>query len=128
MATDPWSTGARIERLSRVALQSGLSDQAPRELLESYSNDAWVVGDAVLRICWRGDRGRLVREGLVADSLPAGVPYPDVVARGETDGFTWLATKRVRGETLERAWREMGLGARRYAAEQLAHILQRLHR
>ena len=126
-ARDPWSPGARTDRLTRVLLQSGLSDQAPRELLESYSNDAWLVGDAVLRICWRGDRGRLVREGLVADSLPTGVPYPDVVARGETEGFTWLATKRVPGETLERAWSKMGSGARRRAIERLAEIMRRLH-
>jgi aminoglycoside phosphotransferase (APT) family kinase protein len=127
MATDPWSPGARADRLTRVVLQSGLPHQAPPELLESYSNDAWLVGDAVLRICWRGDRGRLVREGLVADALPAGIPYPDVVARGETEGFTWLATKRVAGETLERAWSQMGSGARRYAIEQLADIMRRLH-
>jgi aminoglycoside phosphotransferase (APT) family kinase protein len=50
-----------------------------------------------------------------------------VVARGETEGFTWLATMRVPGETLERAWSQMGSGARRYAIEQLAEIMRRLH-
>jgi aminoglycoside phosphotransferase (APT) family kinase protein len=50
-----------------------------------------------------------------------------VVARGETDSFTWLVTRRVAGETLERAWPQMGSGERRRAIGQLAEIIQHLH-
>jgi len=31
-------------------------------LAESWSNDTWLAGESVLRVRWRGDRERLVRE------------------------------------------------------------------
>lgn len=106
---------------------SGLSTREAPRLLESYSNDTWLVGDVVLRICWRGHRGRLVREGSIGRSLPKGVPYPEVIAWGERDELTWLATRRVHGETLEVAWQRMSIAARRACTSQIAGILHDLH-
>ena len=33
-------------------------------LAESWSNDTWVTDSLVLRVCWRGDRARLLREAI----------------------------------------------------------------
>lgn len=41
---------------------------------QSWSNDTWLTSGSVLRVCWRGDRERLVREGMVLESLPDSVP------------------------------------------------------
>jgi aminoglycoside phosphotransferase (APT) family kinase protein len=124
---DEWSFGARIDRLLRVIAESGLTLRGSRQLLESYSNDTWLIGEVVLRICWRGDRTRLVREALIADVLPNEVPYPEVIAHGDADGVTWLATRRVAGRRLEDAWPEMDSALQRGCAEQLAAILRSLH-
>src|SRR5438876_8113809 len=128
MGGDEWSPAARCDRLVRVIAESGLPLRGSRRLLESYSNDAWLIGDVLLRICWRGDRSRLVREALIADALPKDVPYPGVIAHGDCDGLTWLATRRVVGQRLEDAWPEMDSALRRRCAEQLAAILRSLHR
>src|SRR5499433_2290827 len=53
-------------------------------LAESWSNDTWLAGGSVLRVCWRGDRQRLLREAMLLGSLPATVPHAMVVAAGRT--------------------------------------------
>src|ERR1017187_9519197 len=40
-------------------------------LVESWSNDTWITGRSVLRVCWRGDTERLLREQALLASLPA---------------------------------------------------------
>lgn len=67
------------------------------------SNDAWLGGTTVLRVCWRGDRGRFLREAAVLRSLPAGVPRPDVIDVGRTDDLSWLVTGRGPGVPLHQA-------------------------
>ena len=57
-------------------------DVAGAVLAESWSNDTWLIGGSVLRVCWRGDRERLVREAMLLGSLPAAVPHAMVVAAG----------------------------------------------
>jgi len=42
-------------------------DLAGAVLAESWSNDTWLIDQPVLRVCWRGDRERLVRERLVRE-------------------------------------------------------------
>jgi aminoglycoside phosphotransferase (APT) family kinase protein len=127
MPEDDWSPGARSARLLSVTEEYGLSLAGTPQLLESYSNDTWLFDDAVLRICWRGDRQRLEREAAIGTALPDEVPYPEVIAHGTIDATTWLATRRIVGETLESAWATMELQVRRSIARQLAGILSSLH-
>jgi hypothetical protein len=62
------------DRLHLVLAESGLVPVDAPELIASPSNDAWMLDDAelgpvVLRVCWRGDRQRLLREAAVARHL-----------------------------------------------------------
>lgn len=73
-------------------------------LAESWANDAWLTGGSVLRVCWRGDRERLVREATLLGSLPAAVPHATVVAAGRTGDLTWMVLRRLPGERLDLVW------------------------
>ena len=69
---------ARFEALVRAGAWTRSGEP---ELVTSYSNDAWYVrsasaGEVVLRVCWIGDRERLLREAAVGRALPAAVGYP----------------------------------------------------
>jgi len=46
---------------------TGPAGPAGAVLAESWSNDTWLIDQPVLRVCWRGDRERLVRERLVRE-------------------------------------------------------------
>jgi hypothetical protein len=61
-------------RLQHVMAIEQLDPPGDPVLLETESNDAWKIGDLVVRVCWRGDRARLQRERLVATHLPEGIP------------------------------------------------------
>ena len=106
----------------RALVQAGALDPVGEpELVTSYSNDAWYVrsasaGDVVLRVCWIGDRERLLREAAVGRALPAEVGYPEVLASGalnvDGEAITWMVSRR-----LVRHDPDEGLaGARRAAA------------
>lgn len=69
-------------RLRLVAEAAKLSIDAPPIPLPSDSNDAWKIGELVLRICWRGDRTRLQREALILEHLPDEVPHVGLAAAG----------------------------------------------
>ena len=123
---------ARFEALVRGA---DLDLVGEPELVTSHSNDAWYVrsasaGDAVLRVCWIGDRERLLREAAVGRVLPHEVGYPSVLASGaltldETVGgealdgdavggepLTWMLSRRLEGTTLRTVWLELDPGQR----------------
>lgn len=72
---------ARVRRLHRALAASG-RDEADAVPLRSDSNDVWLIGDVVLRICYRGDRKRFEREALVSAAMPASVRVPRLLAQG----------------------------------------------
>lgn len=115
------------ERLGRVADEAGIDLAPGAEQILSYSNDAWRLNDTVLRICWRADRERLVREAALLRSLPEEVPHVEVVDEGSVDDLTWMLTRRVEGEVLSDVWPGLDLVTRREAVRQLAHCLESLH-
>jgi aminoglycoside phosphotransferase (APT) family kinase protein len=118
---DPWSRLRHLTATGQVDL--------PGEplLVESESNDVWRIGAFVLRVCWRGDPGRLERELLVATHLPEGVPYPPVVAGGRDEALSWTVTRRLPGSALSGLWDTLAPGERRAAIRRHAQILQTLH-
>src|SRR5258708_22988274 len=75
--TDP------VDRLEMVRTAVPV-DLAGAVLGESWSNDTWVTDRSVLRVCWRGDRERLGREGMLLGSPPPSVPHAPVPAPGRT--------------------------------------------
>jgi hypothetical protein len=118
---DPWSRLRHLTATGRVDLPGD-----PR-LVESESNDVWSIGGFVLRVCWRGDPGRLERELLVAAHLPQGVPYPPVVGGGRDEALSWMVTRRLPGSALSGLWDTLSPGERRAAIGRHAQILQTLH-
>ena len=96
-------------------------------LTESWSNDAWLAGESVLRVCWRGDRKRLLREAMLLGVLPAAVPHAVVVAAGCTEGLTWVVLRRLPGERLDLVWPRLSGRERRDAVAGLAGVLRALH-
>lgn len=124
---------ARFEALVRGADLDLVGDP---ELVTSYSNDAWYVrsasaGEAVLRVCWIGDRERLLREAAVGQRLPPEVGYPTVLASGSLtlaeEPLTWMLSRRLEGTTLRAAWPELDPGQRERALADVARPLRALH-
>ena len=96
-------------------------------LTESWSNDTWLTGGSVLRVCWRGDRKRLLREATLLGSLPAAVPHATVLAAGCTEGLTWMVLWRLPGERLDLVWPRLSGRERRDAVTDMAGTLRALH-
>lgn len=102
-------------------------DLAGAVLGESWSNDTWLTDRSVLRVCWRGDRQRLIREGMLLESLPASVPHATVLAAGRTEGLTWMVVRRLPGQRLDLLWPRLSGSQRRDAVVSLAGALKALH-
>ncbi len=118
------------EAVSRFAL---VREQLPDEfrdpvLVESWSNDVWVSAELVLRVCWQGDRQRLLKEHQLLTVLPASVPHASVVASGSTSDLTWMLLRRISGERLDLVWSRLLLDSRRDAVIALGRVLRDLHR
>ena len=103
-------------------------------LVESYSNDVWLLdlagtGPAVLRVCWRGNRQRLLTESLLGGLLPAALGYPEVLASGQIESpeLTWALTRRLNGTTVAEAWPVLSGPERRRACRDTAVMLRALH-
>jgi hypothetical protein len=116
--------------------RAGLRPGSEPQLIASDSNETWRfddghLGPVVLRIAWRGDVTRLLREAAVGSRLPDEVPYPELLGSGSTEyrgrGLTWTVTRRLDGMTLVDAWPLLPAHRRRAAAAELAGILRSLH-
>ena len=114
-------------RLRLVADAATLVIDAPPVGLPSDSNDAWKIGELVLRVCWRGDRTRLQREALVLEHLPDEVPHVRLADAGVIDDLNWTLTHWVPGTMLSSSWAGRDHTSRRTAAEQLGNALGALH-
>jgi aminoglycoside phosphotransferase (APT) family kinase protein len=117
---------AQLARLARV-LGAVRVPAATPVLLTSHSNDAWRIGQVVLRICRRGDRGKFSREAAVTAALPPGVPYPEVLDTGADDDLAWQVTRAVAGVPLAAAWPRLRAAQRREAIHQVGHALAALN-
>jgi hypothetical protein len=96
-------------------------------LVESWSNDTWVNEELVLRVCWRGDRERLLREHELLITLPISVPHASAVAFGRIADLTWMLLRRIQGERLDLVWPSLSIDARRDAVLSLGNVLSNLH-
>lgn len=115
-------------RLQFVARTVGFSSVDEAVRLASDSNDAWRIGDSVLRICWRGDAQRLHREALLLERLPPSVPHPELLGVGDVDGLSWTVTRWVAdAPNLADVWYSMPERDRDGAVAQLAAAMETLH-
>jgi aminoglycoside phosphotransferase (APT) family kinase protein len=130
MAAD--DAGARLVPVLAAAELDPSTEPTP---VTSHSNDTWLFedpqqGQVVLRVCWRGDTDRLLREGTVGADLPPTVGYPPVLGFGRVPGhwdLTWTVTRRLTGTSLADAWPTLDDSTRRAACRQVAHALRALH-
>lgn len=128
-------TGSEEERLALALADAGLRPRATPQLVLSWSNDAWLVederlGSVVLRICWRGDRARLLREAALGAALPPAARYPAVLGAGTVPqaALTWALTRRLAGESLAKGWPALDGPGRDAAGRAVAEVLRALHR
>jgi aminoglycoside phosphotransferase (APT) family kinase protein len=104
----PWDDEVARQRLARVAATLGLSTTGDESRLDGASNDTWLLGEQVLRVCWRGDLDRLAREAALLDALPTDIPAPRPLACGRDDDLSWLLMPRMPGRSLAQAWPTAG--------------------
>ena len=124
---EPWSREAALERLRRLAPSLPVRIPPEPEFLESFSNDASRMGDVVLRVCWRGDRSRLIREAALAAALPAAIGFPEVLGAGESDELSWMLCRKVHGQGLGAVWFDMPDTRLRTVMADYARVLNVLH-
>jgi len=133
-------------RLARVLREVQLPNATPTPLAGD-TNDTWRIGDVILRICWRGDRGRFTREAAVLKTLPPGVPHARVLDTGSLDdaglpgwpgtsrsgrsehgpALAWQVTRVLPGRPLVERLGGMSRAQRRRAVTQVGHALAALH-
>ena len=123
----PWDEVVARQRLLRVAGLTGLSLTGDEVFVESGSNDTWLLPDTVLRVCYRGDVDRLVREAELALVLPDGIPGPRVLDSGHADGLSWMLVERHHATSLWHAWQSEPAPVLGDYVRQLAAIMRRLH-
>ncbi|MGW6791595.1 phosphotransferase family protein [Streptomyces chartreusis] len=123
----PWSEAVARRRLQRVAGRLNLALRGDETLIASGSNDSWLLGDTVLRICWRGDIARLPKEAVLSGALPREVRCPAVLDWGRDEHMSWILAPRIAGETLADAWGALSQKQARRYVSQSVDILRVLH-
>jgi len=125
-----------MNRLAAVCRVARLHPHAAPVPVVSYSNDTWLLDDrrlgpTVLRIGWRGDVHRLVREAAVAQFGPAELGYPQLLSSGGATAngapLRWTLTRRLTGQPVDEVWPALSPSARRAAVDRLARMLRALH-
>jgi hygromycin-B 7''-O-kinase len=126
--TDPQQRSSPLAEVrARSALRdAGLDPTAPLEAASSTSNQVFLTPTHVVRVS-TGLTTRLTREAAIAEVLPAGFPYPRVVAWGSGAGDDWLVLERLPGRPLAHLWPDLDVDTRRAAVSALAGALRTLH-
>ncbi|HEY4024140.1 MAG TPA: aminoglycoside phosphotransferase family protein [Pseudonocardiaceae bacterium] len=119
----PWDEVVARERLAGVAPRLGIRLTGAESRLDGASNDTWLLGDRVLRVCWRGDLDRLAREAALISALPAEIPAPRPLECGRDDELSWLLMPRMPGRPLGNV---SPVDSRGYVRE-LGELVQTLH-
>jgi aminoglycoside phosphotransferase (APT) family kinase protein len=124
-----WSPEAATARLRRLLATTDLPVDVPSSArnCSGESNDVWDLGDSYLRVCWRGDRDRLLREAELLRALPTTVPHAPVVAVGHSDEMSWLVTERVLGTSLSELVETDPLPSQREVFRDVARVLETFH-
>jgi aminoglycoside phosphotransferase (APT) family kinase protein len=127
VSSEPWDAAAAAWRLDRLRDILPVAVPADAVFGGGASNDVWITGDVVLRVCWRGDRDRFLRDAGVVSALPAAVPHAAVIDSGRTDDLSWMLAERVPGRRLDVVAAQLPRTAARELYAEMAHILRSLH-
>lgn len=127
LALEPWDDAAARWRLDR--LRDALPVRIPADAVFSTgaSNDVWIFGETVLRVCWRGDRDRLLREAALTAVLPPGVPHATVLGSGRTDDVGWTLSEFIPGTPMDQVVERSSVGDARELFGRYAEILATLN-
>ncbi|HEV3360761.1 MAG TPA: phosphotransferase [Pseudonocardiaceae bacterium] len=123
----PWDEEVARERFARVARRLGLRPSGDESLLDGASNDTWLLGEQVLRVCWRGDLDRPAREAALLTALPAEIPVPRPLDCGRDNELSWLLMPRMPGETLADTWASSSPGELRAYVRELGEVVRNVH-
>lgn len=99
----------------------------PERLSGGWTNCVFAAENLVLRCTENVESGRLRRETKLAQLLPAGVGYPEILDSGSTDGCDWMLCRRISGINLEDAWEKLSWDERADALEQLWMRAKQVH-
>ncbi len=91
------------------------------------SNDVWRLDEGYLKVCWRADRTRLLRDVEVARHLPDSVPHARVRSFGFTDRFSWALTDAVDGTPVSDVIGTLSTTQQRDIFGQITDVLRSLH-
>jgi aminoglycoside phosphotransferase (APT) family kinase protein len=119
----PWDEEVARARLAVVARRLGLGVTGDESRLDGASNDTWLLGEQVLRVCWRGDLDRLAREAALLLALPGEIPVPRPLECGRDDDLSWLLMPRLPGIPLA----EVSAPERRGLVGELGTVVRALH-
>jgi len=114
-------------RLSRVLDLARLRDYGEASALPSASNDAWRIGEKIVRVCWRGDIQRLVREAALCAALPPEIRCPPIIAAGQDGQIAWTVSRLAPGRPLTQLWPTLGHREQRRSIAQVSTVLRALH-
>lgn len=115
------------ELLQRVLRAERLTPAASPVSIKSESNEVWRVDDVVVRICWRSDRDRLLRESLIAERLPPEIGYPEILAIGRDAELSWMVTRAIPGAPVERILDGLQPPTRQEIGRRLGELLRLVH-
>lgn len=126
-AVPPWSRAAAYVRLRNLQATLPVVHRSEPIFMESNSNDAWLIGNTVLRVCWRGDRARFIREAHLVAALPPHIPHATLIDFGSFEDLTWTLHERIAGEVLSNVWLDMPPRTLRSIIAQFSSHLAALH-
>jgi aminoglycoside phosphotransferase (APT) family kinase protein len=124
---DHWSNTAAAIRLEILAKELPFDLPSNPRFTGGASNDVWDLGDTFLKVCWRADRDRILRDARVNQALPKEIPHALVHDVGRTANFSWVLSARVPGVAFSDLSADLSESAARDLMSQIAEILASLH-
>lgn len=127
LSHEPWSEDAARWRLKQLRPELPLAVPDGAVFAGGNANDAWIFDDLVLRICWRADRGRFLREAALLGELPEYLPHASVLAVGANDFVSWMLSPRLAGVPMLHVLAGLREDQRRSLLRDTAAIVRDLH-
>jgi aminoglycoside phosphotransferase len=123
---EPWGAASAAYRLEVLARTLPFRTSGAR-LVPSNNNDVWRLDAGYLRVAWRGDRSRLVREARLLGRLREAFTVPEVLDCGGDDRLSWSLTAAMPGTPLGCLCVQPAPAGLRDLAREAAALLRALH-